>query len=122
MENESKYSIPESIPDPHYVLQETAHSAVEVPSVILRVEEWNENGFMGTVAELVDTDIFDLGTVLRAEFDQDLCTMRADSFDAAQKTVQMDTGTLVRVMFTDYDADTGTIQIESLEPANERED
>ena len=36
----------------------------EVPSVILYVEEPTENGWIGTVCELVDTDIFEVGMEL----------------------------------------------------------
>ena len=36
----------------------------EVPSVILYVEDMTNLGFIGTVAQLVDTDIFEIGMEL----------------------------------------------------------
>jgi hypothetical protein len=38
--------------------------AGEVPSVILRVDTTTEDGFVGTVAQLVDTDVFEMGMEL----------------------------------------------------------
>lgn len=122
-ENETVYLDPHLHTDPDYIIsQDTASAVGEVPSVILRVEEWTETGFVGTVAELVDTDIFDLGTRLLVEFDSDTFTMRSDHFDAVQKTDPRAEGMLVRVMFTEYDADARTLVIESLEPEVDKED
>ena len=44
--------------------EESKYDVTEVPSVILRVEQMTEQGFIGTVEELVDTDIFQIGTKL----------------------------------------------------------
>ena len=69
----------------------------EVPSVILYVEEMTAVGFTGTVAELVDTDIFEVGMELnvvladstRYEAADDSSSMTADSKTNAPGTYVM---------------------------------
>lgn len=39
----------------------------DVPSVILRIVQWTEEGFTATVEKIVDTDIFPVGTLLNVE-------------------------------------------------------
>ena len=51
---------------------DTNISVGEVPSVLVRIETWTENGFEGVVAGLVDTDIFDVGADIQVFFDDNI--------------------------------------------------
>ncbi len=44
----------------------------ELPSVLVRIDEWQENGFKGRVAGIVDTDIFAEGTKIRVIFNENI--------------------------------------------------
>lgn len=44
----------------------------EVPSVLVRIDEWQENGFKGSVAGIVDTDIFAEGTKIQVIFNENI--------------------------------------------------
>ena len=74
--------------------------AGEVPSVILRVDGITENGFVGTVAQLVDTNIFEVGTELNVL--------------VAEGTVNLEHlkhGSYVMVQFIKYDRENAIIVI-----------
>ena len=56
---------PEQKPQESVIISPEDGPAGEVPSVILYVNEMTDIGFTGTVAELVDTDIFEIGMELK---------------------------------------------------------
>ena len=84
----------------------------EVPSVILRVKQTTAEGFIGTVAELVDTDIFPIGTELQVVL-VDGMREEATMADADQHKSQNTSlvGSLISVQFLNYDPETGTITV-----------
>lgn len=45
----------------------------EVPSVIVEIKKWQDNGFEGKIAGIVDTTIFEVGAEVVVEFDDDIC-------------------------------------------------
>lgn len=50
----------------------------ELPSVLIKIESWQENGFRGTVTEIVDTEILKPGTEVTVCFTQDVKIERRD--------------------------------------------
>lgn len=94
----------------------------EVPSVILRVDAWTEAGFTGTVTELVDTDIFDVGmqlqVVLEAETRAEQKPQEEFQYSAASRQDYAE-GSLVQVQFLSYDEETGTIVVNLITPIEE---
>ena len=91
----------------------------EVPAVILYVENMTNLGFVGTVAQLVDTDIFEVGMELnvvvtdgtRHEIVYGNSTVSTDS-----KTDYA--GFYVLVQFIEYDRETGTIVVNMIQKAD----
>ena len=92
----------------------------EVPSVILRVDQMTENGFIGTVTELVDTDILEIGLELNVVYASDTrneIVMESSSEYKSQIENQVAdrTGTYVIVQFIDYNRETNTLTINFME-------
>lgn len=92
----------------------------EVPSVILRVDQMTENGFIGTVTELVDTDFLEIGMELNVVYASDTrneIVMESASEYKSQIADQTadHTGTYVIVQFVDYDRETNTLTINLIE-------
>lgn len=85
----------------------------EVPSVILRVETWTEDGFTGTVTQLVDTDVLEIGMVLNVVLAEDARVELGKGDDSACSDCT--TGELIEVQFISYDEETGTIVVNFLE-------
>lgn len=84
----------------------------EVPSVILYVDEMTDLGFVGTVAQLVDTDIFEIGMELNAVVADGTRHESAEGNPAMSADSKTDySGAYVMVQFTEYNADTGTIVV-----------
>lgn len=50
--------------------QITDKSTVEMPSVLIEIVSWQENGFVGTVAGIVDTNIYAVGTEVVVKFSE----------------------------------------------------
>lgn len=100
---------------------EPSHTPVsEVPSVILRVDRMTEYGFIGTVAELVDTDILDIGMELKVVYAEDSRIDIAMEYDSDYKSQARDhladhTGKYVIVQFIHYDKETNTLTINLIE-------
>lgn len=46
--------------------------AVERPSVLVRIDKWEENGFAGTVWGTVDTDLYPVGTLVTVRFEKNI--------------------------------------------------
>ena len=70
-------------------------TTAEVPSVILQVEAWSDGVLWATVHAHVDTDAVPLGQKLRVYFAED-CRIDPESCPP---------GTLLQVMFFDYDGE-----------------
>lgn len=98
--------------------EDNAHP-VEVPSVILRVSQWTEDGFIGTVAQLTDTDIFSVDATLTVIFDEEMRIDQAKSMDSKEYTNSIsDDAQYFLVLFTAFDEENGTIVAESISPVN----
>lgn len=76
------------------------------PEVIVYVEEMTEDGFTGTVAELVMPGLFELDMELEVRIPED-----------AQIEVQILPGSYVLVVCDEYDPDTGIIIARFISPA-----
>lgn len=92
----------------------------EVPSVILRVDQMTENGFIGTVTGLVDTDFLEIGMELNVVYASDTrneIMMESAYEDKSQMEDQAadHTGTYVIVQFIDYNRETNTLTINLIE-------
>ncbi len=95
---------------------DTAPACTEVPSVILRIASTAEGGFIGTVEQLVDTDLFSVGTELRvlvAEEGTYEIPLEESyvSQDIAAAKRNWEAGMLVQVQFLSYDEASGTIVV-----------
>ena len=93
----------------------------EVPSVILYVEDMTAVGFTGTVAELVDTDIFEVGMALNvvlADTPRYETANGKPSMSADTKTNY--TGTYVMVQFIEYNRETSTIVVNVVQEFSEK--
>lgn len=93
------------------VLQPPAQPpAGEVPSVILRVDTITENGFVGTVAQLVDTDIFEVGMELKVQV-----------AEGTENQEHLKPGSNVLVQFIEYDRENATIVINVIDAVKQPE-
>lgn len=72
----------------------------EVPSVILRVDDITENGFVGTVVQLVDTDVFEVGMELKVQV-----------AEGTENQEHLKPGSRVMVQLIVYDRENATIVI-----------
>lgn len=94
----------------------------EVPSVILYVEDMTNLGFFGTVAQLVDTDIFEVGmelNVVVADGTRHETVYGNSTVSTDSKTDYA--GFYVLVQFIEYDRETGTIVVNMIQKADEPE-
>lgn len=94
-------------------------SITEVPSVILRIESWSDNGFTANVEHNVDAETFTVGQTLRVQFSPNVC-IEVVEHNLVTVTRQMPTeeyfpaGTLVLVRYVFIEVDTGTIHAEAI--------
>ena len=95
--------------------QPPAEQPEEVPAVILHVDEMTAAGFTGTVAELVDTDIFEPGMELNVVL---AAGTRHETTAADAKTDYA--GRYVMVQFIAYDRENGTIVANLIEEIAEK--
>lgn len=98
--------------------------AEETPSVILRIDSLGTDGFTGTVEALVDTDIFEIGTVLHVIVAEDAKSGNSvdtgsASQDGADSKQLYQVGNLVQVQFISYDEQTNTIVIDMIDLIDE---
>ena len=85
---------------------------MEVPSVILYVQEQTEDGWIATVSELVDTDVFEVGTALNVVVTDTIRQEDADRNSFVVEQARPDyTGCYVMVQFIQYDRETDTIVV-----------
>ncbi|MBE5948356.1 MAG: hypothetical protein E7261_04925 [Lachnospiraceae bacterium] len=108
----------------------------EVPSVLVRIDTWREDGFAGVVAGIVDTDIFSVGADIRVFFNEDISVgiktndgMRFKK--GAPDKADFPVGSIVRVQFvkreqatedTDNTKHAGTIFAELIAMSDEKEE
>ena len=95
--------------------QTPAEQPGEVPAVILHVDEMTAAGFTGTVAELVDTDVLEIGMELNVVL---AAGTRHEEADTDAKTDY--TGRYVMVQFIAYDRENGTIVANLIEEISEK--
>lgn len=99
-------------------------SVSEVPTVILRIESWNDNGFTAVVEGNVDSETFVIGQTVQVEFSHNACIEVVED-ELVTVTRQMPTeeyfpaGTLVQVRFVFFEVDTGIIHAEAISLAPE---
>lgn len=90
--------------------------AGEVPSVILYVDEMTELGFTGSVAQLVDTDIFEIGMELNVIIEDDTRYETTDGNPAVSEDSKTSlVGAYVMVQFIEYNEETQTIVINMIQ-------
>ena len=90
----------------------------EVPSVILYVEDMTAVGFTGTVAELVDTDIFEVGMELNVVLAD---TPRYETADGKPSvSTDFKIKDYVMVQFIEYDRETRTIVVNVIQEVSEK--
>ena len=93
----------------------------EVPAVILCVEEMTVNGFIGTVTELVDTDILEVGMKLNVVVADGTRHETADEKLSISTESQTDyAGRCVMVQFIEYDQETATIVVNIIQEVSEK--
>lgn len=97
--------------------------ANEVPSIILRITGWTENGFTATVEGYQDSELLPLGEAVQVEFlpnacievyEGDLVTVTR----AIPREVDFPAGTLVKVRYVSVSED-GTIRAEAISLAKD---
>ena len=114
------------------IQQETQQSVIAAPgsgpsgeahTVILRVDEMTDAGFKGTVAELTEPGIFDIGMELNVVVTEGTRHETAGGNPPVSADFQADySGSYVRVQFIDYNKDTGTILVNAIHEVVPRED
>lgn len=96
----------------------------EVPHVILRIEQWNEDGFTATVRKLGDSAAFEIGQSVQVVFLPNSC-VEVVTNDLVQVTRKMPTeaefavGEVVLVRYQFVDDATGFIHADSISLATE---
>lgn len=103
---------PEQKPQESVIISPEDGPVCEVPSVILYVNEMKDIGFTGTVAELVDTDIFEIGMELNVVVADGTRHETDDGNPCVSADSRTDySGSYVMVQFIEYDRETSTIII-----------
>lgn len=93
--------------------------AGEVPSVILRIDQVTQTGFIGTVAKLVDTDIFEIGMELNVVIADGTRHETVDWNPAMSAESKTDcSGSYVMVQFIEYNRETGSIVVNIIQEAD----
>ena len=91
----------------------------EVPSLVLCILEWTEDGFTASVDGLVDTDLIPAGTEINVRMTANMVvqTLR-DGLVYAERITPTESdfpvGSLIRVMFCSYSAENNVLIIESI--------
>ena len=91
----------------------------EVPSVILRIQEWTDYGFVAEVEGYTDAEFVPLGTVLTVELLSNMCVEAiAEDMVTVQRRLpteaEFPAGTLVRVRFQSYSPEENILLVESI--------
>ena len=104
------------------IIEGAGKPAGEVPAVILRVDRMTDTGFTGTVAELVDTDIFEIGMELNVVFADGIRHETADGTPLiTSDSTTGDSVSYVMVQFIEYNENTGTIVVNLIEKTDSPE-
>ena len=83
------------------------------------VEDMTDLGFIGTVAQLVDTDIFEIGMELNVVVADGTRHETADGNSSISADSKTDySGSYVMVQFIEYDRETGTIIVNIIQEAD----
>lgn len=96
----------------------------EAPSIIVRIASWEENGFIATVEQHVDSAAIPIGQTVRVQL-QPETSLDTESADPAQAVREMPeqeefpVGTLVQVRYVLIYGDTGVILAEAVELAGD---
>lgn len=99
-------------------------SVSEVPTVILRIESWNDNGFTAIVEENEDSETFVIGQTVQVQFSPNACIEVVEE-DLVTVTRQMPNpdhfpaGTLVQVRYAFFEVDAGIVHAEAVSLASE---
>lgn len=110
---------PEQKPQESVIISPEDGPAGEVPSVILYVDKMTDIGFIGTVSELVDTDIFEIGMELNVVVADGTRHETADGNSSMSADSKTDySGSYVMVQFIEYDRETGTIVVNIIQEAD----
>lgn len=91
----------------------------EVPSVILTVEEWTENGFTAIVSEYVEAECIPLGTLIHVEILPNICVeVYEGDLVYVQRRIPTEAdfpaGTKIRVQFTEYSVEENILYIDCI--------
>ncbi len=102
------------------MIREPDQVVEEVPSVILRLDRWDGNQFTATVVQLVDTDLFPVGTqlnvILKTNPEMEQYNIAAD-IDIGD--IALNPGDWLQVQFYKFDEATSTIWVDWLRPYEE---
>lgn len=100
-------------------------ATAEVPSVLVTVAGWEDNGFRGSVSGIVDTGIFPVGTAVLVRFAQNISVERPEgdvliSIPGPPDTADFPPGSTVQVRFCRSDTNSDgsvTLYAEAIGPA-----
>ena len=95
------------------------HSPQELPSVLLYVREMTDTGFIATVAEPVDTDIFEPGMELHVVAADGTRHETADGKYSMSSEADYE-GCYVMVQFIAYDRESATIVVNTIQEVSEK--
>ena len=120
--NSLKYGVPEvmdTVPAPESPPMLEAPHISEVPSVILTVEEWTENGFTALVSGHVDAACIPLETQIQVEMLPSICVeVYEGDLVYVQRRIPTEAdfpvGTTIRVQFTEYSVEENTLYIDCI--------
>ena len=101
-------------PDSNVIIMDS--TAEELPkntvSVVMRVEEWTDTGFIGTVVRQEYSDIFPVGMTLTAQYDDSTAVMQDTSMEKIRgQNDSLDQVRLYQVRVISYDEENATVII-----------
>lgn len=107
------------------VPQAPPFATAEVPSVLVTVAGWEDNGFRGTVSGIVDTGIFPVGTAVSVQFAKNISVERPEgdvlvSIPGPPDAADFPPGSTVQVRFCRSDTNSdgsATLYAEAIGPA-----
>lgn len=83
----------------------------ERPSVLVKINGWQENGFKATVCQILDTEIFPVGSELTVVFLENISMAILEdgvtyNYERTPTSLDFPSGTVVRITFDGWDNDT----------------
>ena len=114
--------VPDTAPEPGSTPMldaEAVPNISEVPSVILTVKEWTDNGFTALVSGYVDAECIPLGTLIRVEMLPSICVevYEGDIVSVQRRIPTEDdfpAGTKIRVQFIEYSVEENILYIDCI--------